>query len=719
LTLREAPARPERPPRPPAPLIDRIPRELRERPQWVLWKHTLREDGKWAKVPYTSAGPPAKSTDATTWTNFDRVWGCYTSGHDYDGVGYVFAPDDPYVGLDVDHCIDEASTLDAGVRAHVEALSSYTERSQSGRGLHVIVRASKPTGACKREPYEMYDRGRYFALTGDVLEDMPATIEDRTAELAVIHQQIFAEERSKSTATTTIKPASRHDTLVTLAVQRRKNGADVSLINAELADRNNAFAEPKPKAEIAAISTWAVSHVEPDAPHVLELLRLVDFGNDAQNAELFARRCENRLLFNGVDRAWYLYDGRRWIRDLTGAAMRFGKEAANELLRSALEISHEENRQKAIKYAVACASRRKLEAMVDLARSELPATPAEFDCDPFIFNVQNGTLDLRSGILRVHSPKDRLTKITAVPYIEDARAPRWEQFLNEIFQGRRDLIDYVQRLIGYALTGDISEDVLPIAYGRGANGKSVLVRVILALLGDYATPADVGLFLSRREHGPSPEIARLRGVRFVAASEMPEGGRLRENLVKTLTGGDKIAARELYGDVFEYAPTAKFLIATNYKPIVRGDDEGIWRRLKLIPFEAHFEADNRDTHLADKLESELPGILRWAVEGCKRWQCDGLSDPKPVTAAMATYRSDSDAVAAFLADRCVVAPPNEVRASALSAEYKSWCEASNESPVPARTFLAKIRERGCFKERHSNGESVFGGLGLRESRQQC
>lgn len=249
---------PARPRRPSSPRIDGIPNELRERPHWVLWAHTLREDGKWAKVPYSAEGGPAKSTDATTWSVFDRVWECYASSQRYDGVGYVFGPEDPYVGLDVDHCIDEAGRLDASVRAHVEALRSYTERSQSGRGLHVIVRATKPPGACRREPYEMYDRGRYFALTGDVLADMPTTIEDRTAELAEVHRRVFTAAPQKQTA-----PASRHESLKKLGVRLRKAGCDREALLTQLRSINAAFSEPKPDDEVQKLADWIANDVEP------------------------------------------------------------------------------------------------------------------------------------------------------------------------------------------------------------------------------------------------------------------------------------------------------------------------------------------------------------------------------------------------------------------------------------------------------------------------
>lgn len=461
---------------------------------------------------------------------------------------------------------------------------------------------------------------------------------------------------------------------------------------------------------------WPGRYLESDAAEIVELRRLVQFGNDASNAVHFASKCRGVVVYDATDGGWRVFDGRRWERDGTGGIMRLAKAVVSELLRLATLIESDDARKSAVTYAIRLGGRRQLEAMIELAKSELPAIAADFDADPFTLNVENGILDLRTGALRDHDPAAYLTKLAPVTYHASAAAPRWERFLAEIFLGRADLICYVQRLVGYMLTADVSEHALPIAYGLGANGKSVFVGTLQKLLGDYALHADVSLFLARREHGATPELARLKGVRLVAASEMPEGGRLSENLIKSLTGGDRIAARELYGRFFEFTPTAKFVLATNYKPVVRGDDDGIWRRLKLIPFEASFNGADADRRLPEVLEGELPGILRWAVEGCLRWQLDGLLEPKPIAKAVAEYRSESDALGAFIDDRCVVRGECEARAIALGAAYKAWAEASNERPLPARALRAKIRERG-FTERRSHGDVIFRGIGLRDERE--
>lgn len=351
------------------------------------------------------------------------------------------------------------------------------------------------------------------------------------------------------------KPRGRHETLVARAVSLTKNGAAPENVSRRLHALNATFPEPKGRAEVDSIAEWTSGRIESDSPEMIELRRLVEYGNDAANAAHFAARCRGAAVYDATDHRWRLFTGKRWERDATGGIMRFAKATANELLRLATSIESEDARKAAVSYAIRLGGRRQLEAMIDLAKSELPALSGDFDADPHILNVANGTLDLRTGSLREHDPAEYLTKLAPVEYHEGATAPRWERFLDEIFLGRSDLIDYVHRLVGYALTADVSEHVLPIAYGLGANGKSVFVGALQKLLGDYALHADVSLFLARREHGATPELARLKGVRLVAASEMPEGGRLSENLIKSLTGGDRIAARHLYGEFFEFAPT--------------------------------------------------------------------------------------------------------------------------------------------------------------------
>jgi putative DNA primase/helicase len=290
---------------------------------------------------------------------------------------------------------------------------------------------------------------------------------------------------------------------------------------------------------------------------------------------------------------------------------------------------------------------------VALARSQIAINVDELDTDPWLFNVNNGTIDLRTAELREHRREDYITKLAPVTFDTNAPCPQWEEFLRRIFNGNEELIGYVQRLVGYCLTGSTEEHVLPILLGTGANGKSTFLETIMGMMGrDYAMKAPPGLLMAKRGESHPTERADLFGKRLVACVETGENRRLAEALVKELTGGDRIRARRMREDFWEFAPTHHLRIASNYKPVIRGTDYGIWRRIKLIPFEVVIPEAEQDKKLPTKLSYELSGILSWCVQGCLDWQQHGLRHPACVDRATSGYRNEMDAVSQFIDEHC-------------------------------------------------------------------
>lgn len=408
---------------------------------------------------------------------------------------------------------------------------------------------------------------------------------------------------------------------------------------------------------------------------------------------------------------WFVWDGPRWAAEnAAGEVERRAKATVRAMYAEAAREEDPDRRRALARHALRSEARERVRALIDLARSEVPVRTGELDRDPWLLNVGNGTLDLRTGELRPHRREDLITRLVPIEYDPAAQAPTWDAFLRRIMDGNESLIRFLQRAVGYTLTGDTSEHALFLCYGTGANGKTVFLRTLLHLLGPYGKPVEPELLLTRRSDAHPTGIADLMGARLTVALETGEGRRLNEPLVKWLTGGDKLKARFMRQDFFEFEPTHKLWLATNHKPVIRGTDHAIWRRLKLIPFAVTIPEEEQDPHLVDKLRGELPGILAWAVEGCLEWQRQGLGVPDEVRRATEAYRAEMDVIAGFLADCCVVAPTAKAAGKDLYQAYVAWCEENGERPEPQRAFGMRLAERG-FQRYRANG-IWWRGIGL-------
>lgn len=442
------------------------------------------------------------------------------------------------------------------------------------------------------------------------------------------------------------------------------------------------------------------------------LLHLTDLGN----AQRFVVRHGANARYIPEFKKWITWDGARWLFDEDGETVRLTKETALSLYSEAAAEQNDARRVALSKWAAQSEGERRIKAIGELAKTEpgIPVRANSLDSDPWLLGVANGVLDLKSGALRVPRREDFITKRALVTYDPEAQCPTWLAVLDRIFAGNGRLIEYVQRAFGYSLTGLTVEQVLLLLWGSGANGKTTVVNVLRGLSGDYAMQADAATFMARDRSGASNDIARLRGARVVAAVETEDGQRLAESLVKQLTGQDTIAARFLYGEHFEFVPTFKLWLAANHKPVIRGDDWAIWRRIHLIPFAVQIPEAERDKALPEKLAAELPGILNWTLQGCCAWQAEGLAPPDEVQAATAEYRREMDVLQDFLDACCVIAPNARVGATALYATYRKWAEGTGHHPMSQTRFGRKLAERGMEKRKTPAIEYL--GLGLLEDR---
>jgi putative DNA primase/helicase len=378
--------------------------------------------------------------------------------------------------------------------------------------------------------------------------------------------------------------------------------------------------------------------------------------------------------------------------------------------KKALNKNCEEDSLVLMEHAGRSETTRKVEAMVKSAAWEemLWIHPEAFDCEKMIFNCMNGSIDLTSGRLLEHERKNLITKLSPIEYDPYAECPVWNEFLKAIFKKDKDLILYIQKVVGMCLTGDISIQAMFILYGTGANGKSTFIDTIMNIMGDYGATTPTDTLMQKKGDSASNDIARLQGARFVSAMEADIGGKLAEAIVKRLTGNDRISARFLYGEFFEFKPTFKIFMATNHKPNVTGMDEAIWRRLKLIPFEVTFKASEQDTKLPEKLEKEYKGILAWMVEGCILWQKEGPGNPPAILEATNQYRYEMSAVETFLQDYCRRGVYESIQSSHIYNAYKEWAVTNNECIMSNRAFGKRLAETGFDKVRRSEGNFWIG-----------
>ena len=467
--------------------------------------------------------------------------------------------------------------------------------------------------------------------------------------------------------------------------------------------KKEAAGEPASEPKLTASSAPQVELPEPVVAPAANIEKFTDLGN----ARRFVARYRSTVLYCEPWGRWLLWDTMRWAEDERLEVIARATDLIRGLYPMAKRIKDEEKRKAFLSHIDKSESHRAINAMVALVKSDraIARHPDDFDTDPWLLTVMNGTIELRTGKLRASNPSDMITKLAPVGYDPGARCPQWLEFLNMIMLGRKSLVAFLQRAFGSSLTGITSDKAMFILYGPGGdNGKSTMVEVMEMVLGNYARRTPVETFLKRREGTIPNDIARLRGARFAWAAENDRGVRLAESLIKEMTGGDRMVARFMRGEFFEFMPEFKIWLATNHKPTIRGD-AAIWRRLKLIPFEYTIpkEKQKRRHEVMAMFRDELPGILNWAVEGCLEWQRDGLGVPDEVVKATREYEVEQDTFSTFLEEKCVVAPSARVLSIALYREYRAWAEQYGESLVSHKTFAALMSERNFAKTKTKHG----------------
>lgn len=456
----------------------------------------------------------------------------------------------------------------------------------------------------------------------------------------------------------------------------------------------------------------------PIRPQLIDQLKALDpannkrFGwNDAGGARLFIDVCSERIQYAEDRKKWLFYDGIRWDADGENAVKEELKLLANALTIYGLQCVNDDKRADFLKYATKWQQLHIRETILKDAASVSPVKSDRFDRQPFLLNVQNGTLDLNTFELKPHDAKDYLSRVAAVKYDPEATAPRWRRFIDEVTaeketgKARPDLARYIQKAAGYALTGDTRHECLFILYGATSrNGKSTLLETLAAMLGDYAKAANPETFTKSarvNDNAPSEDIARLAGVRFVTVSEPPRGMELNASLVKSLTGRDSVKARRLYESSFEYVPQFKLFFNTNHRP--RVDDMTVFTsdRVKMIPFDVHFGEGQRDPNLKAELQKpeSLSGVLNWALEGLRLLRDEGFGMPEAVTQATEDYRRKQDKIGRFLEEKTETGAGFEVPIVDLYSAFTFWCSETGAVLVSVPRFNEMLEERQIHVKR--------------------
>ena len=639
-----------------------------------------------------------------------------------------------------------------------DALQTYAEFSQSGNGIHFIGRGTLPDKDFNNRDMgvEMYTGARFFVMTGNLCTDY-VDISDITEAVKPFYEKYRTKSKSKAqsepvgqyqlsersmTAAEIIDRAKasrqgakfaalysgdtsdytspseadmafcnmlafwcqgdiqqmdeifRSSGLMREKWDRRQSGTTYGAITLQKAiDGLSTVYNGNGSSGDTGYSISIRQTAETAAPSVRgKMYRFDDTGNAERLFDAFG----NMLRFCYTDKKWlYYYEG-KWYTDNIGYIRQLADSATMLQEQERVLYAHDDDMLKAfdrhLKKSRSFAGKTN---MIREAEHYAPILPQNLDRNRSVIGAKNGIIDLKTGELLPHDREAYITKQTTVPYNPNAPEPKlWLTFLSDIFGGDPYMLDYIQKCVGYSLTGSTSEQCAFFLFGTGRNGKSTFLEIVRGILGDYATNIQPQTIMVNPKSGnaPTSDIARLKGARLVTSVEPNEGMRLDEGLLKQLTGDDVVTARKMFSEEFEFKPEFKLWMATNHKPLIRGTDTGIWRRIHLIPFEVQIPIERVDKKLKYKLVKESEGILKWAVQGCLKWSNEGLSMPAKVLDAVREYQHEMDVISAFL-DACCVLGEGETKASRLYAVYAKWAEEHNEYLMSSTKFGTEMAKR--------------------------
>ena len=514
-----------------------------------------------------------------------------------------------------------------------------------------------------------------------------------------------------------IPDTTRNATLTSIAGVMRRKGADQGAIEAALLEINaNQCQPPLSEREVLRIAQ-SVSRYEPkpdtDRP---AHFNLTDYGN----AERLVSLCGDDIRYSPERKAWLIWTGRVWEWDMGGVRIaKLAKKTARNIYREAADESDDNIRKELVKHARATERQVRIEAMIKSAESEpgVAVSLADLDANHWLLNVNNGTIDLRTGVLKPHDRADLITEILLIDYDTEAASTEWDTFLHRIFNGNIDLIAYIQRALGYSITGDQSEQAFFFCHGNGFNGKSTLLNACRLVAGNYATQVPPTAFMvdKSKRGGPDEAIASLKNKRLVCSTELEDGQRLSVSLVKRMTGGEPLWCEHKFERGYNFQPTHKLWLSGNHEPVITDTTNSIWYRLKKIPFTIEIPEADRQKGYAEYLAStHSAAILAWLVRGCVEWRETGsLGEPEAVKQAVAEYRDQQDILHDYLIERCIFQKAATIDQKDLYADYKQWAGDNDQNAIGKLTFRSQILEKDASIATGNRNIKIWRGIRLR------
>lgn len=740
-----------------------IPQELTELKQWCIWRYVERGD-KVTKLPINPADNTfAKSNDESTWADLQTAREGYQK-YNADGLGFFFKEPYMGIDIDdIGEELERYKRGDIQeniVFEFYESLKSYTEISPSGNGIHIILKGEIPGSRRRKENVEMYDSGRFFTMTGDSLGKYETVNESNPLMIDHLYDRYIGEN---NVVNLPIDHHSSHNLSESEIISQILNSKQSDLFKRFMNDGWEELYDSQSEADLAfanLLAFWcardytkmdslfrqsglmrekwdekrgkttygeatlhkAINETESvytpkqqketgrytfsfDEPEKEEKTYPNRSWDDTGNADRVMDRYGDLIKYSYTNNKFYVYEGTQWIADDMGYVRQLIDATVTDMKNEKIYIADDVEEKDAMKawnrHLSNSRNNSKKKAVQDELKHRVSISTNAFDKDDMLLNTQNGYLDLTDGEMHDHDKEKLFSRKTNTEYTDTMGAPVWENFLQDIFDGDQELIRYLQKAIGYSLTGSIKEQVMFILYGKGRNGKSLFINVLSDILGSYANNIQAKTLMVKHGETINNDLARLQGSRLVTSSEPNEGFRFDEGLIKQITGEETITARFLYGEEFEFLPKFKIWVTTNHKPIIRGTDDGIWRRMMLIPFSVQIPEEKMDKDLKWKLLREAPGILDWALEGAIMWQREGLEMPGAVEKASREYRREMDVLEQFIDEVCVVGESEQVAASDFYKAYKQWAKDNEEHLFAKQKFSQKMKEKFEYKKTRS------------------